>query len=974
MVIRFKISWRSDLPNSGEFGYEILTRSVSEGSATIVVTSCQILANSATKREAAKFWRIRLREFGYEKRRTLMDRLKLLALAVALLVRPIYAAPPSDPVLRKAIVGSPTGLTVTPASVTLSGDRSSQQLLVTGQYADGSMRDLTPFCEWVVSDPERMAISTHGLISGQHDGKGDIEIRVGGKVVVVQVTVSDAGKTEPIRFRRDVVPTLSVAGCSDIRCHGAPSGKAGFRLSLWGSDPALDFQQLARDAFGRRTNAFAPDDSLILLKATAQISHVGGKRFEHDSRLADVLRNWQQEGLRDETQPASLASLVVVPSQRVLHAPARWQQLAVHATFDGGRREDVTALTTFSTTDLAIANVDREGLVEFKGQGEVAILCRYLGNMATVRLMHIAEPAADYAWSQPPENNYIDRHAFAKMKMLHINPSELCSDDQFIRRAYLDICGILPTPGETRAFVASTDPTKRSQLTDQLLQRPEYVDLWTKKWLDVLRVSRDSIQLAGAKAYQGWLRERIAGDESLAEVAAALLTSTGESFTNPAANFYAVARDPKEITDAFYLQKDLAEATSQLFLGVRLQCAQCHNHPYERWTQNDYLALAACFTQVKRSRLGKAGPAGRPDRRQMAIELNMEAPEITRAGSNERVAPGFFGTLAYENSPKYTTPENLPGEPEALKAEEAPEAEKAPEAEEAPEQSQLDRRQLLANWLTEAENPFFARAIVNRVWFHLNGRGIVDPVDDFRDSNPSANDPLLNSLAEDFAANGYQLRPLIRTIVNSRIYQLDVAVNETNERDVRYFSHRIPSPLTAEVLLDAICDVTAVPEPYEVMQDYIEGIPTESVKFPLGTRAVQLPVNDIATLINTSGKYVRYELHPFLRTFGQPNGTQTCECDRSQAFGRKQALELIVGPMVTAKLSNTDNRIGQLLAEWPSDTEVLDELYLRAFSRPPSAAARESLLNYVAESENKRAAWEDVLWTILNSQEFIFQH
>jgi hypothetical protein len=879
-----------------------------------------------------------------------MRRCLIIIMSIATATTSLQAAPPTEAKLLTEIVGKPTSLHVTPEAVSLVGVRTSQQLLVAGRYSDGSTRDLTAFCEWVVSDDKLIDVTSSGLVSGRSDGATTIEVRVAQLAVVVPVEVSDTGRVDPIRFRRDVVPVLSVAGCSDIRCHGAPSGKSGFRLSLWGSNPDLDFAQLSRDAFGRRTNAFRPDDSLILLKATARVSHVGGQRFELDSRLAGVLRSWQAEGLKDETQPAYLEHLEATPSQRVMHAPARWQQLAIHATFDVGHREDVTSLTTFSSTDLAIADVDRTGLVEFKSQGEVAILCRYMGKMATVRLMHIAKPEADYAWSQPPENNYVDQHVFDKLEMLHINPSELCSDDEFVRRVFLDLCGVLPTPDETRAFVTSTDANKRAKLVDQLLQRPEYVDLWTKKWLDVLRVSRDSIQLAGAKAYRGWLRERIANDESMADIAVALLTSKGESYSDPAVNFYTVPRDPKEVTDPMYLQKDLAEATSQLFLGVRLQCAQCHNHPYERWTQNDYLALAACFTQVKRTRLGKAGRAGRPDRRQIAVELNTEAAEVTLPDSTEPVAPGFFGR-----------PANLTNGNDANE-------------EGGDKTQQIDRRVLLAEWLTEAQNPFFAKAIVNRIWFHLHGRGIVDPVDDFRDSNPSANDALLDALAKDFAANGYRLRPLIRTIVNSRTYQLDADVTKSNQRDVRYFSRRIPRPLTAEVLLDAICDVTGMPEPYEVMQDYIEGVPTETVKFPLGTRAVELPVNDIATLINTSGKYVRYELHPFLRTFGQPNGAQTCECDRSQAFGRKQALELIVGPMVTNKLSQPENRVGQILSSWPRDEEVLNEIYLRAFSRPPTPTAAQSLLKYVAESNNKREAWEDIVWTVLNSQEFIYQH
>jgi hypothetical protein len=850
----------------------------------------------------------------------------------------LHATPPVDPSVRAQISGSPVALEVEPNTIALDGPRASQQVLVTGRYADGSVRDLTPFCEWEVAAPGLLHVTPHGLVTSRGDGTTQLGVRVGDRQSRIQVKISSSGDTRPTSFRHEVMPVLSAAGCSDIRCHGAPSGKSGFRLSLWGSDPDLDYQQLTRDIFGRRTNAFAPSSSLILQKALTHVSHAGGKRFKYGSPFAQLLRGWQAEGLRDDPNSSDLQALEVLPAKRVLHAPARWQQLAVRATFADGRTVDVTRLTTYTSTDLGVAAVNRTGLVELRRQGEVAILCRFLGKMAAVRLMHIAPPPPEYRWPDPPENNYVDTHVFAKLKMLHITPSDICSDEQFVRRLYLDLCGILPTPAQVQAFTVATEPDKRARLIDELLRRPEFADYWTKKWMDVLRVSRDSIQLAGAQAYQGWLREKIENDVPFTEVVNDLLTSQGESHSDPAVNFFCVAPTPKEVTDPHYLQKDLAEATAQLFLGVRLQCAQCHNHPYERWTQEDYLGLAAFFTQVKRSRLGKAGPSGRPDRRQMAIALDDKSAEITRESDGELIAPSFLGK-----------PTDIAG-------------------------AEQDRRRLLADWLTSGDNPFFAKAVVNRVWFHLHGRGIVDPVDDFRDSNPAANDALLEALAEDFAANGFQLQPLIRTIANSRTYQLSSARNEFNRLDGKYFSHMFARPLPAEVLLDAICEVTGVPESYEIMQDYIVGIPTEAVKLPPGTRAVQLPVTDIVTLINTSGKYVRYELHPFLRTFGQPNRTQTCECDREQSFSRKQALELIVGPMVTKKVAETNNRLGQLMMEQKSDAEILGELYLRAFSRAPSESSRQSLLAHVAQSEDKRQAWEDVLWTILNSQEFIYQH
>lgn len=851
----------------------------------------------------------------------------------------LQAEVPTESDERLSCIGKPVSLEVLPETITLSGPRSSHQVLVTGVYADGSVRDLTSLSEWKSSSPELLEITSTGLATGSGDGATHLDIRVANLSARVPVTIEGSSQPRPVSFRREFMPLLSVAGCSDIRCHGAPSGKNEFRLSLWGFDPDLDFRQLTHDGLGRRTNSLVPDKSLILSKALMRIPHAGGRRFAADSPYAELMRDWQSEGLRDDAGEVAVRRLTASPARRVLQAPAKWQQLAVRAEFDDGHSADVTRLTTFFSSDIAIADVDRTGRVEFKGQGEVAILCRFLGRMQAVRLMYIAKPAADYQWPEPPANNFVDSHVFAKLKLLNIAPSALCSDRQFVRRVYLDVCGILPTPDETQKFVASTEANKRAQLIDQLLQRPEYADFWTKKWMDVLRASRDSIQLAGAQAYQKWLRERIEADASFAEIAQALLTSKGKSYSDAPANFYCVSPTPKKITDTAYLQKDLTEATAQLFLGVRLQCVRCHDHPYEKWKHDDYLSFAAHFTQVKRSRLGKAGPSGRPERRQIEIALDLKAPEITNE-SGEAVAP------------------RLPGEQTSEKAASA----------------EQDRREQLAAWLTRKDNPFFAKAVVNRIWFHLHGRGIVEPVDDFRDSNPSANDELLEALAAEFVEQGFRLKPLIRTIANSRTYQLSPVPTASNRNDHRYFSHMYSRPLSAEVLLDAVCNVTGIPEVFEIANDYTIGIPDGVTTLPVGTRAVQLPVTDTETLINTMGKYVRYEPHPFLRTFGQPSRTQTCECDREQNFGRKQALELIIGEMTSNRLTDKDNRLGKMLAENRSETEMLNELFLCALSRKPSEATAKSLSAHVAESTDKRQAWEDILWMIINSREFIYQH
>lgn len=845
---------------------------------------------------------------------------------------------PANPDAQSRIVGQPSSIEVAPSNVRLEGPRATRQIVVTGNYADGTVRDLTRFCRWTVVDSDAIVATSQGLISAQHDGDAELKIEVAGRAEKIPVKTIGLAQPRPVSFRREVMPLLSVAGCSDIRCHGSPSGKEGFRLSLWGSDPALDIRQLCYEMHARRTNSLQPERSLILKKALGRVPHVGGRRFPAESFYADLLRQWQTEQSRDDADPVQLASLVITPAERILHAPARWQQLAAVATFTDGTSADVTRLTAFSSSDLSIANVDRSGLVEFSAQGEVAILCRFMGHLESIRLAHIAAPASDYRWPDPPEYNDVDRHVFAKLKLMNIAPSDLCTDEQFVRRIFIDLCGMLPPADVAASFAADTDPEKRSRLVDRLLQRREFSEFWSKKWLDVLRVSRDAVQWKGADTFHSWLKEQIHQDASFAQIVQQMLVSTGRSFSNGPANFYCVTQIPMGADDPRYLQKDLAEATAQLFMGVRLQCARCHNHPYEGWKQQDFLGLAAHFTQVKRERLGKAGPAGRAERREFAVSLDVNGAEITNEISGAVV------------------PVQLPGQPASQP------------------QPGADRREVLAAWLTGPDNPFFAKAIVNRVWYHLNGRGIVEPVDDFRDSNPPANEALLNALAKEFADNEYRLKPLIRTIVRSRTWQLSSIPNAGNADDDRYFSHMTVRPLPAEVLLDSIGDVTGVREKFQITADYTIGVPEGFVDLPEDTRAVQLPVNDIVTLINTSSKYVRYESHEFLRAFGQPTRTQTCECDREQHFGRKQALELIIGDAISKRLTSEKNRLSTMLAGNTPDRKILNAFYLHALSRLPAESTAGKMLAHVASARDRRQAWEDVLWVILNSQEFIYQH
>jgi hypothetical protein len=817
----------------------------------------------------------------------------------ALVLESAQASLPTDPAIKAQLIGQPTAIVVQPQVISLSGPRSVQQIIVTGIYADGTMRDLTPFAEMSAESSGIVFVQPEGLVTAEKEGETVIRIQTDGLMMRLPVHVTNLAKPEPVSFRHELIAALNVGGCNAGACHGTPSGKNGFRLSLRGYDPAADYLQLTRDVMGRRTDRQDPDASMILQKPLGKIPHEGGLRFPANSIPARTIRTWITEGLRDDPPDlAGLQTIEVLPGSRVLQDPARWQQLAVLAHFANGVVRDVTRLTVFSSSDPAVASVSNSGLIEFQQSGEIAILCRYLDVMQTVRLTYL-EPKKGFQWKAPPENNSIDHHVFAKLKMLSIQPSELCTDQEFIRRAYLDVCGILPTAEETRAFLASAEKDKRARLVDRLLERPEYADFWTLKWCDVLRSDRKTIQVKGTYVYQNWLRGRIEKNIPFDQIVRELLTASGNTYANPPANYYRIAADPQ----------NLAESTAQLFFGIRMQCAKCHNHPFEKWTQDDYYSMAAFFARVKHKKDPTEPGAAPPNAGAELVYLD-RAGEVVQPRSGKAMPPKFMGGNVAEV------------------------------------RSNQDRRQVLAAWLTSAKNPFFAKSVVNRVWFHLIGRGIVDPVDDFRDSNPSANDELLDALARDFAANKFDLKHLIRDIINSRTYQLSAQTNDFNKDDNKYFSHAVTKLLTAEQLLDALCAVTESAEKF--------------ANVPLGTRAVQLPDGEIN--------------HPFLKTFGQPGRELACECEREQDSNLAQALQLINGPTVNDKLRNPKNRIGRLLDQKVPERGMLDEMYLTALSRQPAEPEVKVALAHVAKTADKRKAWEDVQWALINSKEFLFRH
>jgi hypothetical protein len=808
-------------------------------------------------------------------------------------------------------VGEPTALEVLPASVTLRGPFAFRQLIVSGRYANGAVRDLTSFCTIAVEPADIVAIDAGALVVPRRDGAAVLIVKAEGLSAKVPVIVEEFRATAPFSFRDYLEPVLTVGGCNAGICHGSPTGKNGFHLSLRGFDPESDYRELTRAVWGRRINRERPDASLIYQKATGGLVHEGGPRFAKQSLPAQWLRAWLAAGMADDRpNRPGLQGLEVLPGSRTLAAPARRQQLAVLGHFADGSVRDVTHLCLFTNSGPLVADVGASGLVEFTRGGEVAILCRYQDRFASVRLTFL-EPRPGFRWSNPPEFNYVDRHVDSKLKTLNLNPVAACGDEEFIRRATLDLCGVLPTPTEIKSFLAGKEPNKREALVDALLDRPEYADFWALKWADVLRLRSSIHRVKGVNVYHQWLRQQIAANTPFDQVARALLTGNGDTFVNPAANYYRIGLDLNR-PGAEEVRAQLTEMTAQVFCGVRIQCAKCHNHPLERWTQDDYYGLAASFARVGRKRAPDqpfTDPALRIRAPGAEVIYPARAGEVLHPRTGLVVPPRFFGELA-------------------------------------PVPSGKDRRELLADWLTGPKNRFFARSVVNRVWFHLLGRGIVDPVDDFRDSNPPANDELLDALAGDFVVRNFNVKHIVRLICTSRTYGLSARGDESNPDEVRYFARATARQYSAEQLIDAVCAATEAPEKYP-------GLPS-------GTRAVQIADGDIS--------------HPFMKTFHKPPRELACECERESDGSLAQALQFVNGKLIKQKLAQPDNRIGRLLAGRATDRNILEELYLATVSRFPTDEERRVMLAYLASKDNRRGAWEDVQWALLNSSEFRFRH
>ena len=739
-------------------------------------------------------------------------------------------------------------------------------------------------------NPKVATVSSKGQVIPKANGTATIVAQGGSLETSATVKVEGIDRPAPVSFRHDVIPALSQAGCNTGACHGTPTGKGGLRLSLRGYLPDQDFLTLSREVSGRRINPLAAETSLILRKPLGEVPHEGGLRLSRNSKSYEFIRDWIKEGAKDDPGVGLVVRLQMLPEARVLNAPAKTQQLSVSAKSADGTIRDVTPICYYDSSNPAIAEVDADGFVRFKSRGEVAIIAHYLNLVANIRLTHLVE-VPGFVQAEVPRDNVIDRAVYRKLNRMRIRPSELTGDRDFIRRAYLDVIGVLPTPDEVKKFLADPSSTRRDQVIDQLLARPEFVDFWALKFADILRSNGRLIQTKGAYVFHRWIRTSLQRNLPMDQFVRELLTSDGSTYKNPAANYYRISRDPETAV----------ETTAQLFLGVRIQCAKCHNHPFERWTQDDYYGFAAFFSQVGRKK------GNLPDEE---VIYATGSGDVNQPRTGRTMKPKALGGPVLDDP------------------------------------AQNDRRVRLATWLSGPDNPFFAKSLVNRIWFHVIGRGIVEPVDDFRDSNPASNDELLDNLTGEFVKNGYDLKKLIRSIVHSRTYQLSATTNSLNSDDNLYFSHALTKLLPAEVLLDAISTVT--------------GAATSFDGLPRGALAIQIPDGKID--------------NPFLKTFGRPARELACECERESDSNLSQALQLIGGATVNGKLRDDNGRIARLVKSGTSPARIANELYLVALCREPTPTEQAAAVKHLSASKDLRQAAEDLGWVLINSKEFLFRH
>lgn len=702
--------------------------------------------------------------------------------------------------------------------------------------------------------------------------------------------VASADEPRVPSFENDIEPLLARFSCNTSGCHGKAEGQNGFKLSVFGFDPDADYRAIVSEARGRRVFPTSPERSLLLLKASGGVPHGGGVRITPERPEYATLRSWIAAGTpRGSASDPHVAKIEVAPREKQLGLGSQ-QQLTVVATWSDGRRQDVTGLGRFQSNQEGLASVDENGLVS-AGQtpGVVAVMASFMGEVDLFQAI-LPRPAGESV-ATPAEQNFIDGHVYRRLSQLNIVPAEVCDDATFLRRVYLDLIGTLPTLNESQTFLADTRADRRTQLVDALLKRPEFDDYWALKFADLLRVDRQALGHKNAYRQYQWIHRSLAENKPLDQLAREVVTAEGPLAEHPEGYFFSTTGSPGKS----------ASAVSQMFLGVRIECAECHHHPYDRWSQTDYYGMTAYFAQLQRK------PSSLSE---VLFAAGDPATNHPRTG---------------QNVPAYALGQPMPEKNIAG-----------------------DRRVELAQWMTAPDNPYFARNWANRLWAHMLGRGLVEPVDDFRATNPPSNPQLLDALARSLIEQKYDLRAILRTIAASRVYQHSTQPNATNEADEQNYSRFLLKRLDAEVLLDAVCQTTGVPEKFA-------GVPA-------GSRAIELWDSQVD--------------HEFLRLFGRPTRQSVCECERVSEPSVAQVFHLLNSERVQEKLSREDGRIAALTTG-VSDEQLINELYFTFLSRQPTAEERQRGLSHVQaakDPQDRRERTEDLAWTLLNSLEFVFNH
>ena len=767
--------------------------------------------------------------------------------------------------------GSPiVALEVFPTTIQLDGPFDYRQVLITARFENGDTADATRLAKF--SFPSQRISVTNGLVRPLSDGSGELTVTLGGKSATVPITVRGVADVRPVSFVMDVQPVLSKAGCNAGTCHGAAQGKNGFKLSLRGYDPLFDYRSLTDDLEGRRFNRAAPEKSLMLLKPAGAVPHQGGVLMQPGDPNYELIRRWIAQGVKLDLDAPRVKSLEIIPKNPTIALPGQKQQFTALATYTNGRVRDVTAETFIESSNTEVATIDKSGLLTAIRRGEATMLARYEGAYAASTVIIMGDRSG-FEWQPRPMHNFIDELVDAKLKKVKVQPSELADDAEFLRRVYIDLTGLPPTSDEVRRFLADPRETriKRDELIDKLVGNEAFVEHWTNKWADLLQVNRKFLGEPGAKAFREWIRQSIATNKPYDQFAYEILTASGSNLENPPAAYYKILRTPDEVM----------ENTTQLFLAVRFNCNKCHDHPFERWTQDQYYQLAAYFSQVSRTEDPKY-------KGQKIGGTNVEAPkplvEVIQDTTSGEIKHDRTGEIA---KPKF---------PYAISAQ-------LPET--------TNRRVQVAKWITSPQNPYFARSYVNRLWGYLLGVGLIEPLDDIRAGNPPTNPELLDRLTDEFVKSGFDTRAMIRTICKSRTYQLALTTNKWNKDDEINYSHALARRLPAEVLFDAIHTAT--------------GSTSRLPGLPPGARAAQL----VDSNVELPGG--------FLELLGKPVRESACECERSGGLNLGPILAMVNGPIVGDAIRDPNNRINKLVLSEKNDDRVVEEIYLSVLNRLPTA-------------------------------------